>query len=68
VKTVNAVTLLFVVIHLIEDAALISLGRFLPLPAYVLYPVGLLASAVVMRLIVQNLLKRFASDARPRLP
>jgi len=42
------------------------LGRFLPLPAYVLYPVGLLASAVVMRLIVQNLLKRFASDAEKR--
>jgi hypothetical protein len=66
VKTVNTVTLLFVVIHLIEDAALISLGRFLPLPAYVLYPVGLLASAVVMRIIVQNLLKHFASDVEQR--
>ena len=65
-RTVNAVTLLFVAIHLIDDAALISLGRFLPLPAYVLYPVGLLASAVVMRFIVQNLLKRFASDAEKR--
>ena len=65
-KTVNTVPLLFVVIHLIEDAALISLGRFLPLPAYVLYPVGLLASAVVMRIIVQNLLKHFASDVEQR--
>ena len=62
-KTVNAVTLLFVLIHLIEDATLISLGRFLPLPAYVLYPVGLLASAVVMRVIIQRLLKHFAYDA-----
>ena len=64
----NAVTLLFVLIHLIEDAALISLGRFLPLPAYVLYPVGLLVSAVVMREVIRRLLKRFASDAESRLP
>ena len=62
-KTVNAVTLLFVVIHLMEDVALISLGRFLPLPVYVLYPVGLLVSAVVMREVIQRLLKRFASNA-----
>ena len=59
-KTVNAATLLFVTIHLIEDAALISLGRFLPLPAYVLYPVGLLVSVVVMREIIRRLLKPFA--------
>ena len=57
-RTVNTVTALFVLIHLVEDGVLISLGRFLPLPAYVLYPVSLLASAVVMRAVLGGLTKR----------
>lgn len=55
---VNAYTAFFVTLHLLEDATLISIGKFLPFPWWILYPLGLFMSAVIMRWMVNRLVKK----------
>ena len=50
-----------VVVHLIEDASILSLGRFLPVPVWLMYPLGLGISAIVLTGIVQRMVNRWNS-------
>ena len=45
---------LVAVVHGLEDVALLSMGRFLPVPVWAMYVIGLTASV----LILTNLLNR----------
>ena len=43
------------VIHGAEDVALLSMGRFLPVPIWALYAIGLTVSMLLMTLLVNRL-------------
>ena len=43
------------VVHGLEDVALLSMGRFLPVPIWAMYAIGLTASMVLMTLLVNRL-------------
>ena len=51
-----------VVVHLLEDASILSIGRFLPVPLYIMYPVGLGISAVILTGVFQRLMRRWRSQ------
>ena len=46
-----------IVIHLIEDISILSMGRFLPVPLYIMYPLGLGISALILTGIIQRITK-----------
>ena len=48
------------VVHGLEDVALLSLGRFLPVPVWAMYAIGLTASV----LILTNLLNRLIPKSK----
>lgn len=48
-----------VLVHLLEDASILSLGRFLPVPLYIMYPLGLGLSAIVLTGVIQRITKRW---------
>jgi hypothetical protein len=52
--------LLVAVIHGLEDVALLSLGRFLPVPVWALYVIGVALSATVLTLLIGRLTRRLA--------
>ena len=52
------VGLLVAVIHGLEDVALLSLGRFLPVPVWALYAIGVGLSATVLTLLIGRLTRR----------
>ena len=52
--------LLVAVIHGLEDVALLSLGRFLPVPVWALYVVGVAVSATVLTVLIGRLTRRLA--------
>ena len=52
--------LLVTVVHGLEDVALLSLGRFLPVPVWAMYAIGLTASV----LILTNLLNRLIPKSK----
>ena len=54
------VGLLVTVVHGLEDVALLSLGRFLPVPVWAMYAIGLTASV----LILTNLLNRLIPKSK----
>ena len=51
-----------VVVHLLEDASILSIGRFLPVPLYIMYPVGLGISAGILTGVFQRLMGRWRSQ------
>ena len=46
------------VIHGAEDVLLLSVGRFLPVPIWAMYPIGIAVSAIVMTKLIQWLTSR----------
>ncbi len=50
----SPVMLFFIVIHTCEDIALLSIGKFAPLPTPIMYMVGLGVSWIVMSGIVHR--------------
>ena len=48
-----------VVVHVLEDISILSIGRFLPVPLYIMYPVGLGVSAVILTGVMQRIAKRW---------
>ena len=55
----SSVMLGFVTIHTMEDILLMSIGRFVPVPLFVMYGMGLIVSWLMMGCIVNRLLKRW---------
>ena len=49
----------FVGIHILEDVGLLSLGYFLSghVPAWIFFPVGILASAVLFTIFAKKVIK-----------
>ena len=48
--------LVVAVVHGLEDVALLSLGRFLPVPIWAMYAIGLSVSVVVLTKLLKHLL------------
>jgi VIT1/CCC1 family predicted Fe2+/Mn2+ transporter len=48
-----------VVVHLLEDATILSVGRFLPVPIWAVYSIGLGISAVILTGVFQRLMRRW---------
>ena len=48
--------LVVAVVHGLEDVALLSLGRFLPVPIWAMYAIGLSVSIVVLTKLLKHLL------------
>ena len=51
----------FVSVHTLEDILLMSIGRFAPLPLFVMYALGLIVSWLVMGVLMQVLKAKGAS-------
>ena len=47
------------IIHMLEDASILSIGRFLPVPVWLMYPIGMGLSAIILTGVFQRLLKRW---------
>jgi len=56
--TAEIVTLM-VIIHLLEDASILSIGRFLPVPVWLMYPIGMGVSAIILAGLFQKLINRW---------
>ena len=53
--TVVSIAAVMVLIHMVEDTILLSIGRFLPLPLWSVYVIGLSLSTVFAhRLVIKN--------------
>ena len=52
----------FVTIHTLEDILLMSIGRFVPVPLFVMYGMGLIVSWLMMGCIVNRLFKRWGMN------
>ena len=52
------VGLLVALIHGAEDVALLTMGRFLPVPIWAMYAIGLTVSAIVMTKVIQRLTQK----------
>jgi hypothetical protein len=50
--------LLVALIHSLEDVALLSLGRFLPVPVWLMYVIGVGLSATVLTLLIGRITRR----------
>ena len=48
--------LVVAVVHGLEDVALLSLGRFLPVPIWAMYAIGLSVSIVILTKLLKHLL------------
>ena len=48
-----------VVIHMLEDASILSIGRFLPVSVWLMYPIGMGLSAIILTGVFQKLMKRW---------
>ena len=53
---------LVAVVHGLEDVGLLSLGRFLPVPLWAMYLIGLTLSTTVLTLLVNRLLRRVTPE------
>ena len=51
---ISPVMLGFIGIHTLEDIALLSIGRFVPLPVPLMYAFGLFVSWVILGTLVQR--------------
>jgi len=52
------VGLLVAVVHGLEDVALLSLGRFLPVPLWAMYLIGLAASVMVLTKLLNHVVPK----------
>ena len=52
------VGLLVALIHGAEDVALLTMGRFLPVPIWAMYAIGLTVSVIVMTKLIQRLTQK----------
>ena len=57
------VGLLVAVVHGLEDVALLSLGRFLPVPVWAMYQIGLTASVFILTKLLNHLLPKGRMDS-----
>ena len=46
------------VVHGLEDVALLSLGRFLPVPVWAMYVIGLSASVLILTNLLNHLVPK----------
>ena len=53
----------FVAVHTLEDVLLMSIGRFIPLPLFAMYGLGLVVSWLLLGCIVNRFLKRAGIDS-----
>lgn len=49
---------LVAVVHGLEDIALLSLGRFLPVPIWAMYLIGLAASVIILTNLLHHVVLR----------
>ena len=56
------VGMLVAVVHGLEDVALLSLGRFLPVPVWAMYLIGLSVSVVILTKLLNHLLCKARID------
>ncbi|MFQ6027489.1 MAG: hypothetical protein ACE5Q6_08360 [Dehalococcoidia bacterium] len=47
----------FLLIHVLEDAAVLSIGRFLPVPVWAMYPIGIGISSFFLAGVARRLQK-----------
>ena len=52
--TVVSIAAIMVLIHMVEDTILLSIGRFLPLPLWSVYVIGLSLSTVFAHRIIMR--------------
>ena len=52
------VGLLVAVVHGLEDVALLSIGRFLPVPVWAMYMIGVGASVTILTFLLNKLTER----------
>jgi len=48
-----------VVIHMLEDVSILSIGRFLPVSVWLMYPIGMGLSAIILTGVFQKFMKRW---------
>ena len=46
-------------VHGLEDVALLSMGRFLPVPVWAMYCIGISVSVIVLTLLLNKITDRF---------
>jgi hypothetical protein len=46
------------IIHALEDVALLSIGRFLPVPVWAMYVIGIGISTLILTTLFERLLKK----------
>jgi len=46
-------------VHGLEDVALLSMGRFLPVPIWAMYCIGIGASVTIMTLLINSFTDRY---------
>ena len=51
--------LVVAVVHGLEDVALLSMGRFLPVPVWAMYAIGISVSVIVLTLLLNKITDRF---------
>jgi hypothetical protein len=44
---------------MLEDASILSIGRFLPVSVWLMYPIGMGLSAIILTGVFQKLMKRW---------
>ena len=47
------------VVHALEDAVLLSLGRFLPVPIWAMYCIGIIISGTILTVVINRFTDRF---------
>jgi membrane associated rhomboid family serine protease len=52
------------VVHGLEDIGLLSLGRFLPVPIWAMYLIGLFISTVLLTFVVDKLIMKRLDGSR----
>ena len=60
--TVVSIAAVMVLIHMVEDTILLSIGRFLPLPVWSIYVIGLSLSTVMMTGFAHRIIMRKERD------
>jgi hypothetical protein len=47
------------VVHGLEDVALLSMGRFLPVPVWAMYVIGIGVSVTILTVLINSFTERF---------
>lgn len=53
------------VIHALEDIGLLSIGRFLPVPIWAMYLIGIFVSTVLLTFIIDKVIVKNLDGPRP---